>query len=235
MPEVRFTEETGDEFPEDSPNLNGTSPDDDEPNWADLFNAPDYASFFKPSQSRVATEYRKRANSLVKAAFLTSLNAGLYHDAATFLEYGPSFTAATGQLADHDAKVRGVIDMLTTPTNPYGMFVLTTIPLVAQLFRNHEQEVREVPRTWRERRTMRKAERVAEETQPARFNIKVLGRTIPVRMKLRVKVVGALFKGFRTQTTDPDALTRKVFSDPDLLKAMEKAGIRPGGGDGAGA
>lgn len=225
---IEFTEELG----EEQTSSNGTAPDDDdEPNWADLFNAPDYASFFKPSRTRVATEYRKRANSLVKAAFLTSLNAGAYHDAATFLEYGPSFSAATGQLADHDAKVRGVIDMLTTPTNPYGMFVLTTIPLIAQLVRNHEQEVREVPRTWRERRAMRKANLIAEETQPPRFTIKVLGRTIPVRLRVRVKVVGALFKGFRTQTSDPDLLTRKVFSDPDLLKAMEQAGIRPGGGD----
>jgi hypothetical protein len=231
MPEVKFTEETGPEFPEDNSTPNGTAPEDSEPDWSDLFNAPDYTTFIKPSQSRVATAYRKRANSLLKAGFITSLNAGQYHDAAAFLEHGPAFAAATGQLADHDAKVRGIIDMLTTPTNPYGMFVLTTIPLIAQLFRNHEQEVRQVPATWRERRAMRKATRLAEDTQPPRFTLKILGRTIPVRFRVRVKIVGALFKGFRTQTVDPDQLTRKVFSDPDLLKAMERAGIRPGGGN----
>jgi len=214
-----FTEVT-DEYP------NGTAPDEREPSWEDIFDAPDYTSLVKPASSRKAKAYETRMNSILKAGVVGCINAGDFPDAAAILYHGPQFAAASGQFAATDERAEKMLNLLTAPSSPAVIFLMTGIPLIAQLVRNHEDQVKEVPHTLRERRMQRKTMKAANETQPPRFTMRLGKIRIPVRFNVRVKL-STVFSAFRTPTRDPMGLTDHVFSDPDLVAALQKQGIRP--------
>src|SRR5215469_8928107 len=94
---------------------------DDKPTIEDLFAAPSYTQLIKPAQSKTAKEYQDKTYALLKALLGGAINAGDYPDAAAILAYGPAFGAATGQLADSSERAAQLIDMLTTPANPFVM------------------------------------------------------------------------------------------------------------------
>jgi hypothetical protein len=195
----------------------------------DIFNAPDYASFLKTRQTAVSREYTARTNSILKAILMGSLNAGNFADAATVIHYGPGFAKATGGLADSNDTAKRAIDILTSPSNPVALFALAAIPLVGQFMRNHETQLAEVPATWRERRRerkMAKAAGIAAPQGPPRFTIKLGKRSIPIYFRMRIKGFATVMSGFRAQTQDPNSLASRVFSDPAVLAALEKQGIR---------
>jgi len=194
-----------------------------------IFNAPDYATFMKVRATSVSREYEARTNSVLKSLMLSSLNAGDFPDAAAIIHYGPQFAKATGGLADANDYARRAIDILTSPSNPVAVFALATIPLIAQVMRNHEQQLAEVPATFRERRRERKAAKAmgtGKPKAPPRFTIKIGKRAIPIYFRIRLSGMSKLFAGFRAQTQEPVSLASRVFSDPDLIKAFEKQGIR---------
>jgi hypothetical protein len=205
---------------------NGTAPDDAEPSWENIFDAPDFTSLVKPAGSRKAKAYETRMNSILKAGVIGCINAGDFPDAAAILYHGPQFAAASGQFAATDPRAEKMINLLTAPSSPAVIFLMTGIPLISQLVRNHEEEFKEVPHTLRERRMRRKTVKSANETQPPRFTMKLGKLRIPIRFTMKFKV-GSLFRVFQTPTRDPIGLTETVFSNPDLVEALQKQGIRP--------
>ena len=193
------------------------------PSWEAIFGAPDYSTLVRPPTSRVAKEYERNTNSILKAALIGTLNAGAYKDAAAILHYGPQFSAATGQLAASNDTARKVIDLATAPASPVAMFLISAIGLGSQLARNHGAQVREIPGAIRQGRAERKAAKQAGAPKPPpRFTLKLGRIQIPIRFKVKL---GALLAPFRSQTKDPEMLAAIVFSNPDLISALEKQGI----------
>jgi hypothetical protein len=197
----------------------------EQPDWNAIFSAPDYTQLIRPRATATAREYTAKTNSLLKAMLIGAINAGDFPDAAAIIEFGPAFSHATGQLADADDKARKLIDMVTSPANPYVMFGLTVIPLVAQVFRNHETQVKDAPANFRLNRAQRKAMKQAQTAEPPRFTLKIGKRHIPIRFRVRLKVLTTVIGGVRSQTRDPANLTNQVFSNDKLIKALEKQGI----------
>ena len=194
-----------------------------------IFNAPDYASFLKVRQTRTSQEYTARTNAILKALLTSSLNAGDFADAAAIIHHGPQFAKATGGLADYSDTARKAIDILTSPSSPVALFAVSTIALVGQVMRNHEQQLAEVPATFRERRRERKAAKAAGIAAPKaepRFTIKLGKRSIPIYFRMRFKAVSVIVSGFKSQTQPPESLAARVFGDPDVISALEKQGIR---------
>lgn len=212
------------EVREDYPN--GTMPGEPDPDWDDIFSAPDYSALVRPAASVKAKHYQKRVNSLLKAGVIGCINAGDFPDAAAILFHGPQFAAASGQFAASNKRAEQAIDLLTSPASPLAMFALTIIPLMSQLVRNHEDEVLSAPQSIRQRRMRARAEKQSDETKPPRFTIRLGKLRVPIRIRMRFKIA-SLFSGFKSQTRDPIGLTEHVFSDPDLIAALEKQGIRP--------
>jgi hypothetical protein len=221
---AKFTE-VGPDASEDIPDQEYLNGHEDMPDWESVWNAPDYASLITTRQSRVAREYTIKCNSIVKALALASINAGDFPDAAALLHHGPPFTHATGQLADQSDTVKRTIDLITSPSSPVVMFTITGIALIAQIMRNHEGQIKQIPDTRRQARAQRKAMAGARKAEPPRFTIKVLGRQWPIRFRSRIKL-SKFFAGFRAQTVEPQDLTVRVFSDDKLISALEKQGIR---------
>jgi uncharacterized protein (DUF58 family) len=105
------------------------------------------------------------------------------------------------------------------------MFVLATIPLVSQFMRNHETQLEQVPEARAQAKRQRRAMRQARKAEEPRFTIKFLRWSLPVHWHPKKIKWRSVFAGFRSQTLEPEALTVDVFSDPDVLKALEKMGI----------
>jgi hypothetical protein len=198
-------------------------PQDESPSWEAIFGAPDYSTLVRPTTSRIAKEYESNTNSILKALLIGSLNAGQYTDAAAILHYGPGFSAATGQLAASSDRARKVIDLATAPASPIAMWLMASIGLGAQLIRNHEPQIRQVPGAMKQGRAERRAMKQAGVPKPEpRFTIKLGRIKIPVRFNFKI---GKVFAPFRSQTKEPDMLAAVVFSNEDLIKALEKQGI----------
>lgn len=191
--------------------------------YTSLFEATDFTQLIKPAQTAVAREYSGKVKSVLKAGTIGAINIGDFVDAAAFLHYGPAFADATGQLAEADKRARAAVDILTAPGNPYAMFLVTGIPLIAQLFRNHEEQIHELPDAVKNARKRRKVMATAKKAEKPRFTLRAFGREWPIRF--RMPKVGRVFSGFRTQTQDPNGLAERVFLDPAVQRALRKQGI----------
>lgn len=211
-------------FTPNSSSPNGESP----PQYVTIADAEDYEKFIRKPQTAISREYNKRVKSMLKAGMFGAINTGNLSDAAAIVHYGPDFATAMGDLADTDERIRKVMDMITTPANPYAMAFMVSLPFLAQLFRNHEEVLREVPATWRERRKARRYSSSGDDTAATTATVKLpFGRKINLRFRLRLRNPLKLFMaGARSRTYSPDTLTVKVFSDPKLRTALEKQGIR---------
>jgi hypothetical protein len=221
---AKFTEVPEDEDDREFYEDNGHY-EDETPDFQTIFNAPNYASLITAKQSRKAKEYTAKVNSIFKAATIATLNAGDIPDAAAILHHGPPFSHALGQMADSNKTTAQFIDLITSPSSPVVLAVLTGSALVAQLMRNHEAQLKDIPKNRRQARLQRKAMAGAKKSESPRFTIRFLRWQIPVRFTSRVKV-GTLLSGFRSQTKDPGELSGQVFSDEAVVKELEKQGIR---------
>lgn len=226
---------------------NGSAPpiDPDEPeeewegeegeyDFSNLFDAPDYSSFIKTKPNSKAKSYEARIASLMKAGLVGSLNAGNFPDAATFLKHGPGFAKATGNLAAEDARIAGIVDMITAPESPYVMFALVAIPLVSQLMRNHKTEINEAGSTFKQKRAQRKAEKKAGIRQPSTvkpITFKLFRReiTVPIRIRFKFPSVKNAFKAFLAPTQHPVQITKEVLGDPRVQAELRKMGLYPAG------
>jgi hypothetical protein len=205
----------------------GYVPDDDtDTDWSAIFNAPDYSQLIRRTKTQRARAYEKKMNSLLKAGLVTSLNTRNFPDAAAILKLGPAFSTATGELADTNVHARKVLDIITEPGNPVALFALTAIPLIAQLFRNHEPAIKAMPSTFKNRKERRAARAAAEETSPPRFTVKLpfVKKQIKLRFGVHLRLSKVL-AGFRSQTVEPEFLASQVFTDPDVLDALKKMGV----------
>jgi hypothetical protein len=233
-------------YASESVNANGSAPppepdefDPDEEiqeehDFSNLFDAPDYSSFIKTKPNSKAKSYEARVASLMKAGLIGSLNAGNYPDAATFLKHGPGFAKATGNLAADDPKIAGIVEMLTAPESPYVMFALVAIPLVSQLLRNHRTEIGEAGATFREKRAQRKQEKKAGVRQPStikplKFKLFKREITIPIRVRIKLPNFKNAFKAFLAPTQHPVQITNEVLGDPRVQSELRKMGIYPAG------
>lgn len=225
-------------------NLNGTGPvsDDDENleeleeelDFSNLFDAPDYSSFIKTKPNSKAKSYEARMASMMKAGLIGSLNAENFPDAATFLKHGPGFAKATGNLAAEDARIASIVDMLTAPESPYVMFALVAIPLVSQLLRNHKSELDEAGSSFRQKRAQRKAEKRAGIKQPSTIKpikVKLFRReiTVPIRVRFKFPSLRNAFKAFLAPTQHPAQITNEVLGDPRVQAELRRMGIYPAG------
>ena len=222
---MRLRDETGtyDDDGAPPPPPNGTRPGNDAPDYTSLFNAPNYTDLVRPAQTRGAKEYSDKVKSCLKAVMIDSINVGDFPDAAAILAYGPGFADAAGQFADSNKYAAQAVDIITSPSNPAAMFIMTGIPLLAQVFRNHEEGIKRLPETRRQMRLRRKAMRDAEKAQPPRFTIRFLGRQWPVRFK--TPRLSRYTAGVMANTRDPEQLTLNVFTDPTVVRALKKQGI----------
>lgn len=191
--------------------------------WRGIFDAPDFTSLVKPAQTMKAKEYSGKVKSVLKSGLVGAINVGDFEDAAAILQYGTPFADAAGQLADSNDWAAKGIDIITSPGNPIMLFLMTAIPFGAQLVRNHEETIKQLPTSRRQARLRRKAMATAKKAEPPRFTIRVMGRSWPVHF--RTPKVGKLLAGFKAQTRDPAEMTFQVFTDPAVIRALKKQGI----------
>jgi|SRR5215467_289616 len=164
----------------------------------------------------VARKYEKKVKAVLNVVFRqTVAKESTVPDAAAILMYGPDFCARAGDLANHDPRVRKAIDMITEGSeNPYLAFALAAMPLVLQVYRNHEDALNpkgavQAVRTRREKAKLR---------EPRKIKIPFTKRFIAFRWQLSLPSVHNL-------TNEPRALVSHVFSDPNIVLAMQKAGV----------
>jgi hypothetical protein len=207
-------------------NANGFYPDDGEkPGIQIITGAPDLKDFLKPKRTQQQREYEERTAAVLKQALIGTLNSGNARDAATIIRFGPAFARGTGHLADSNEKARATIHAMTTPGNPWMAFAMTGLPFVAQLIRNHENEIAEIPVKRKQAKAERKHRKETGAPKPEpRFRVKVPFTRFSIPLRFNVKLP-ALLAGFRTQTQEPDTLAESVFSDPKVLRALVDLGI----------
>jgi len=196
------------------------------PNFNIIIGAPDLTTLIKRPLNRTGREYRDRAASGLRAVMVGSIQTGNFSDAAAILWHGPGAATAIGALCADSPKAAKIVDYITTPSNPLSACILALLPLLGQIGRNHEDELRELPSKWRMGKTARaarKAEKSEQKKQPPRFTIKIWRWKIPVRMQL--KFPSAFISGIRSQTHHPGSLAMRVFTDPDVVKSLEAMGI----------
>lgn len=228
----------------DSASANGSAPpiDDDERiegeeeeeeyDYSNLFNAPNYADFIKTAPNSKARGYERKVASMMKAGLVGSLHAENWADAATFLKHGPGFATAAGNLAAEDARAAQIVDMLTAPDSPYVMFALVALPMISQLVRNHQPEIVQAGTTWRERRAAHKqakANGTLPRSQASPIVVHLFRREfkLPIRFRVKLPKFRNLFKAFLAPTQHPGQITQEVFQDPAVIKALHKMGIVP--------
>jgi hypothetical protein len=131
---------------------------------------------------------------------------GTVTDAAALLYHGPDVSAAIGQLADHDIRVRKAIDFITEDTidNPYAIAALAMVPLAIQILRNHEPAVQQLP-----------------------------GRFAKLRIKLpfskryiHIPMPKLNLRWTRNVSYEPNYMVEHVLGDPNVQAAFAKRGIK---------
>lgn len=212
MPDVFTDEELHSDF---------FSPDEDGPDPEGANNLPPVDSDLageKDSLSPVAKRYQKKVRRVLASAFrLTVGQPATVPDAAAIIMHGPDFAEKLGILADKDPRVRRGIDMFTEGTeNPYLAVGFATIPLLMQLFRNHEDVLS--PRAIVEARRQSKAQAKADPTPGREWKIPGTKRKIRIRFRIH-------FPAVRNFTNDPAALSQYVFLNPDMAEALQRYGI----------
>lgn len=199
-----------------------------DPDFNLIVGAPDLTALMKKTQSRNAKEYTTKVASGFKMFWVGSLHAGQYADAAAMLWHGPGAATAIGDLCDENERAAKIVDFITAPNSPILACALTIIPLLGQLARNHEQELQDIPRQWSLGRKARAARKAAKKEQPRTtwFTMRIMGHKIEVaRPRFRPRILKGFLAGVRSQSQEPSALAARVFTDPDVQKALAKMGI----------
>jgi hypothetical protein len=153
-----------------------------------------------PTRTARAKNYEQKITELLNYGMrVTAEIPATVADSAAIIVHGPAVASKMGDLADQDPRVRRAVDFITSGTdNPYAALVVATLPLVAQIIRNHETEA------------------------PVRVGLRIpfTQRTFKVPFKLRLKN-----PFLRSITTAPDDLTAGVFANPAIIAAMAEQKI----------
>lgn len=205
------------DYPEDAP---GSTEGID----TSFFDSPNFADFVKRTKTAVARDYEKRVASLVKTiAFGRMQSPGGLPDAAALIYNGANFSAASGMLAAEDKYAAKMIDIITSPENPYVVFAIAAIPMVAQLMRNHEADLQGATAKVKMTRAQRKAHAAAHPKPVAELTIPILKKKIRVKVPFRIKLTM-----LRSQSVDPGTLVNVVFSDVKVRRELRKQGVKFG-------
>jgi hypothetical protein len=192
-----------------------------------ILEAPDFATFIKRAKNARVREYEKRTASALKALALGAMQANNFPDAASVLWYGPAIATATGHIADTSDRARGILDIVTAPNSPWVALAASLMPLVAQLARNHEPALEELPKRFamgKKARAARKEARTkAAEQTPPRFTIKIGRWQRPIRFQISPWRI--FTRGIKAQTVDPIVVTSRVFTDEALLAELRRMGF----------
>jgi len=153
-----------------------------------------------PQRTKRAKEYEARVTGLLQMGMAACVeNPSTVADAAAIIEHGPVIASKMGDLADHDERVRKAVDFITSGTeNPYLSVAIATLPLVAQILRNHESDV----------------------TKNVEFKIPFTKKT--VRMPFKIKLKNPFLRGI---TKEPEVLSQKVYGQPELMAALRSQGL----------
>jgi hypothetical protein len=186
------------------------------PEIPDHYDEPD-ATFVKDQyRSPVAKKYEKTVkNSINTLIRFTTQQESTIADAAALIMYGPNFAEKAGDFAAVNKTVRKSIDLITGGTeNPGLAFGLVAGTLLLQLYRNHEDALRPTAAI-----ASIKESRKAWKQRPAkRVKIPFTNRYFEIRFQWK------LFK-LEAVTNEPADLTAHVFTNPEILASLEKAGI----------
>ncbi len=148
-----------------------------------------------PNRTVRAKEYEEKVSGILNVAMKTTAqNESTVSDAAAIISHGPAFASKLGDLADHDPRVRKAVDFITSGTeNPYAALVVASIPLIAQIIRNHETEA------------------------PVKVGVRIpfTKRTFKVPFKLRLRN-----PFLRSVTQEPKDLSSAVFDNPAIKSAL---------------
>jgi hypothetical protein len=207
---------------------NGDSPPEDSASYSydALFAAPDYSVLIKGRRSAGAREYETKVKSVMKSLAIGSLRNGQFADSATFFRFGPGLSAATGDVCAVNDRAKKIVDMATAPDNPYVALGMVALPMIAQLFRNHEKQLEVIPELRKEARQRRKQRRQEEDKRrTATVHIPFMRREIKVRIGLRFNPFRGSRLAFTASTKPPQDLIQQVFSDEKLQAALAKQGI----------
>ncbi len=165
----------------------------------------DLGQFMRKPRTAVAREYEGKASAILGLLTRNSIGSvDTIADAAAYLAYGDKVAASAGELCDESEWARKVFDAIASPSSPALAFLLATLPLAAQLMRNHEKEIVKPVRTL-----------------SASFKVPFRKKPVAIRLPMRP----TLPKRFRAQTVDPKVCSELVFSNPDVMRALRKRGI----------
>lgn len=206
------------------PDSNGGGPapgEESDPrlNWSVILDAPEIGSFLKTAETPRAKEYREKVSSVLNAVLQARLSDpnGLA-DVSAILQRGPVTALRAGALADDNEGFRKGLDMLTAPDNPAVLFAVAAVPLIMQLFRNHEGEIQEARTMRAAKKTMTRDEKKAAKAAKPRVEFKLLGRTFKLPFAVKFNLSSAL----RMRTVDPDYLVSSVIGDPKIRTELTK-------------
>ena len=201
--------------------LDDLSPEEADEVIAGEYDTPDEQFVQATVRGRTAKSYEKKIKTVMNVLFRqTVAHRATVPDAATILMYGPNFAEKWGDLAEHDKRVRRGIDMLLDGTeNPYLAAAMATAPLLLQVYRNHEDALSPSGAV----EAIKKSRARVKEREPRRVRIPFTKRYLEFRWKLNVPAVKNL-------TNEPQQLASYVFSNPEILTAMQRAGITTIGG-----
>jgi hypothetical protein len=203
-------------------------PESELPDFDIIIGAPDLTSLIKKPLNAKGREYRDKAASGLRAVMVGSLQTGNFADAAAVLWHGPGAATAIGGLCAENEWAARAIDMVTTPSSPLATFLLTVMPLLSQLGRNHEEQLRELPSRWAMGKKARAERKQAKAQQPKSkplFTLHLWRWRVPVRLNLSAPI-RTFVGGVRSQTHEPTQLATRVFTDPGVITQLDKLGIQ---------
>jgi hypothetical protein len=202
--------------PDDEQSTNGNDP-------SFKFMDADIGEFIKRPKTATAREYEKKTEAALNTIMrFCAQNPRTVADAATLIAYGDNFASAVGEVAEINKQTRRMIDLVLSPESPWLALAVAGIPMVTQLMRNHEAGIQRIPEAVKNRpsKEQRKASKAEAKANRPKVTFKLFKREIRLSIPFRIK-----FGYFMSQTVEPELITRNVFSNPDVVKAIKKRGI----------
>jgi len=180
------------------------------------YDVPDPGFVKEQYRGPVAKKYEKTVKDTLNTLLrLTVQRESTIPDAAAIIMYGPEFAEKAGDLAAVNKRFRRGIDLITGGTdNPVLAFALAATPLILQVWRNHEQALS--PSAAIE--SIKESRKAAKQRPGKRVRIPFTKRHLEIRLQWK------LFK-LEQITNEPNALAAHVFTNPEILASLQKAGI----------
>lgn len=183
----------------------------------------DIGEFIKRPKTSIAREYEKKTEAALNSVMrFCAQNPRTVADAAAIIAYGDNFASAVGEVAEVNRQTRRMIDLILSPESPWLALAIAGIPMMTQILRNHETAVSSIPETFKNRpnRDQRKAAKAEAKANRPKVSFKLFKREIKLTLPFKFK-----FNFVMSQTVEPEALAKAVFSNEQVVKALKKRGI----------